>query len=122
MDDLSGGAQASVLLSLVLQTDDSQPLIIDQPEDELDKDYLLDIFLPALRKLKGRRQIVFATHDANIVVNGDADQVIYLTADHQSGHVNEEGTIDKEDVRDAILNTLDGGADAFSLRQTKYGF
>jgi hypothetical protein len=122
IDMLSGGAQASVLLSLVLETDDSQPLVLDQPEDELDRDYLLDIILPALRRLKGRRQIIFATHDANIVVNGDADRVIYLKADHDRGYVEEEGTIDDPDVRDAILNILDGGADAFSLRRAKYGF
>jgi hypothetical protein len=69
----------SLLLSLLLESDDTRPLIIDQPEDELDKSYLFETVLPALHRLKGHRQVIFATHDANIVVNGDADQV----ADHR---------------------------------------
>jgi ABC-type cobalamin/Fe3+-siderophores transport system ATPase subunit len=119
---LSGGAQVSVLLSLVLETDDTSPLIVDQPEDELDKAFLFDTLLPSLRRLKGRRQVVFATHDPNIVVNGDADQVIYLEADNEFSRAVEQGTIEQKNVKDAILNILDGGHDAFTLRQAKYGF
>lgn len=119
---LSGGAQVSVLLSLVLETDDSSPLIVDQPEDELDKAFLFETLLPALRRLKGKRQVIFATHDANIVVNGDADQVIFLEADHEFGRAVHQGTIEQAAVRDAIVRILDGGEDAFTLRQAKYGF
>lgn len=119
---LSGGAQVSVLLSLVLETDDSTPLVIDQPEDELDKAYLFETFLPALRRLKGKRQVIFATHDANIVVNGDADQVIYLEAGNEYGRIVEQGAIEGDRIRDAIVNILDGGKDAFTLRRAKYGF
>jgi ABC-type cobalamin/Fe3+-siderophores transport system ATPase subunit len=122
IDELSGGAQVSVLVSLVLETDDANPLVIDQPEDELDKAYLFETFLPALRRLKGRRQVIFATHDANIVVNGDAGQVIFLKADHEFGRIAEQGTIEENKVKDAIVNTLDGGREAFTLRQAKYGF
>ncbi len=122
IDALSGGAQVSVLVSLVLETDDTNPLVVDQPEDELDKAYLFETLLPALRRLKGRRQVIFATHDANIVVNGDADQVIYLQADHQFGRIAEQGTIEEQRVKEAIVNILDGGRDAFTLRQAKYGF
>jgi ABC-type cobalamin/Fe3+-siderophores transport system ATPase subunit len=122
LGNLSGGAQVSVLLSLVLETDDSEPLIVDQPEDELDKAFLFETLLPALRRLKGRRQVIFATHDANIVVNGDADQVIYLQADQEFGRVVQQGTIDQTEVKDAIVRILDGGRDAFTLRQAKYGF
>lgn len=63
---LSGGAQVSVLLSLILETDDTTPLVVDQPEEEADKKFLMDVLLPALRRLKGRRQVVFATHDADL--------------------------------------------------------
>ena len=122
IDELSGGAQVSVLLSLVLETDDSTPLIIDQPEDEMDKAYLFDVLLPALHRLKGRRQVIFATHDANIVVNGDADQVIFLEADFKQGRISAQGAIEEAKVKKAIVDTLDGGRDAFSLRQAKYGF
>ncbi len=122
MAKLSGGAQVSVLLSLVLEGEDTTPLVIDQPEDEIDKESLLATVLPALRRLKGKRQVILATHDANIVVNGDADQVIQLKAEAESGRIDVQGVIERVDVRDAIVNTLDGGQDAFALRQAKYGF
>jgi hypothetical protein len=67
-------------------------------------------------------QVVFATHNANLVVNGDADQVIALEADAQQGRVYASGAIEEHDVRSAIIRTLDRGDDAFSLRRAKYGF
>jgi len=112
----------SVLLSMIFETDDTAPLIVDQPEDEMDKAYLFDVLLPALRRLKGRRQVIIATHDANIVVNGDADNVIFLEADYEYGIISEQGAIEEQGVKNAIINTLDGGRDAFNLRQAKYGF
>jgi hypothetical protein len=122
MARLSGGSQVSLLLSLLLETDDDRPLVIDQPEEELDKAYLFDVVLPALRRLKGLRQILFVTHDANIVVNGDADQVVYLRADSDRGWVEADGAIETDSVRAAILTVLDGGEAAFELRSRKYGF
>ena len=122
LDDLSGGQRVSVLLSLLLETKDERPLVIDQPEDELDNRFLFDTVLPALKRLKGRRQIIGATHNANIVVNGDADQVIQLEATSNHGRVAEAGAIEDPAVRDAIVRTVDGGDDAFRLRRLKYGF
>ena len=69
--------------------------MIDQPEDELDNRFLFDTVLPALKRLKGRRQIIGATHNANIVVNGDADQVIQLEATSNHGRVAEAGAIEE---------------------------
>ena len=122
LEELSGGQRVSVLLSLLLRTSDERPLVIDQPEDELDNRFLFDTVLPVLKRLKGRRQIIVATHDANIVVNGDADQVIRLEATANRGRVTEAGAIDDPAVRDAIVRTVDGGDDAFRLRRLKYGF
>ena len=122
LDDLSGGQRVSVLLSLLLETKDDRPLVIDQPEDELDNRFLFDTVLPALKRLKGRRQIIVATHNANIVVNGDADQVIQLEATSEHGRVAQTGAIENPAVRDAIVRTVDGGDDAFRLRRLKYGF
>ena len=122
MARLSGGQQVSLLLSLLLETDDPRPILIDQPEEELDKAYLFDSVLPALRRLKGQRQVVFVTHDANIVVNGDADQVVYLEADADRGWVAAEGAIEQPAVRSAVVTVLDGGRAAFELRSVKYGF
>ena len=120
--DLSGGQRVSLLLSLLLETDDERPLIIDQPEDELDNRFLFETLLPALRRLKGRRQVILATHNANIVVNGDADQVIHLEATANRGWVAHSGAIDEPAVRDAIIRTVDGGEAAFLMRNLKYGF
>jgi len=122
LDELSGGRKVAVLLSLVLESDDPTPLVIDQPEDELDNRFLNETIIPALHRLKGKRQVIFATHNANIVVNGDADQVIVLEATARQGRIAEMGAIENRPVRDAILRTLDGGEDAFRLRRAKYGF
>ena len=120
--DLSGGQRVNVLLSLLLETDDERPLVIDQPEDDLDNRFLFETLLPILRRLKGRRQIILATHNANIVVNGDADQVIHLEATARHGRVANSGAIEEPAVRDAIVRTVDGGKAAFALRRLKYGF
>ena len=122
LQDLSGGQQVNLLLSLLLETNDERPLVIDQPEDELDNRFLFETMLPALKRLKGRRQIIVATHNANIVVNGDADQVIQLEATADSGHIACSGAIEEPAVRDAIVQTVDGGDEAFRLRRLKYGF
>ncbi len=120
--ELSGGQRVNLLLSLMLETSDDRPLVIDQPEDELDNRFLFETMLPALKRLKGRRQIILATHNANIVVNGDADQVIQLEATADKGRVARAGAIEDPVVRDAIVRTVDGGDDAFRLRRLKYGF
>ncbi len=122
LDTLSGGRKVAVLLSLLLESDDETPLVIDQPEDELDNRFLNETIIPALHRLKGKRQVIFATHNANIVVNGDADQVIALEADAQHGRVYASGAIEEPTVRDAIVRTLDGGETAFELRRAKYGY
>ncbi len=122
LNDLSGGQRISVLLSLLLETADDRPLVIDQPEDELDSRFLFDTVLSALKKLRGRRQVIVATHNANMVVNGDADMVIQLDATARRGRVACMGTIDETEVRNAIVRTVDGGEEAFRLRRRKYGF
>jgi hypothetical protein len=122
LDELSGGQRVNLLLSLLLETSDERPLVIDQPEDELDNRFLFETLLPTLGRLKGRRQVILATHNANIVVNGDADQVIQLEASAHRGHVAASGAIEDPTVRDAIVRTVDGGDEAFRLRRIKYGF
>ena len=122
IDSLSGGQRVNLLLSLLLDTNDERPLVIDQPEDQLDNRFLFETMLPALKRLKGRRQIIVATHSANIVVNGDADQVIQLEATSDRGQVACCGAIEEPAIRDAIVRTVDGGDEAFRLRRLKYGF
>lgn len=122
LEQLSGGKRISVLLSLLLETSDERPLVIDQPEDELDNQFLFKTILPALKKLRGKRQVIIVTHNANIVVNGDADMVIQLDATARQGWVACAGAIEEPAVRDAIVRTVDGGTESFRLRKRKYGF
>ena len=107
---------------MILESGDSTPLVIDQPEDEIDKAYLFDVLIPSLRRLKGKRQIIFSTHDPNIVVNADADLVIYLEANSKKSCVKSRGAIEEVGIKNAIIKILDGGEEAFKLRKQKYGF
>lgn len=120
----SAGQQATALLRVLLaQT--GMPLIIDQPEEDLDSQVIQDV-VGRLWDAKRRRQIIFASHNANLVVNGDAELVIvcdYRTAGDQSGgKIKLKGAIDLVAVRDEITVVMEGGEKAFRLRKDKYGF
>jgi energy-coupling factor transporter ATP-binding protein EcfA2 len=86
---LSLGQQQSVLLALILSSDSKRPLIIDQPEDNLDSEFIFHTFVPVLRRAKERRQVIIVTHNANIAVLGDAEQLIVFksNSDHRLWHV-----------------------------------
>src|SRR5262249_40629851 len=101
------------------------PLIIDQPEDDLDSQVILDV-VERIWKAKERRQLIFSSHNANLVVNGDAELVVgcdYRAAGDQSGgRVKVQGAIDQAEVRQEITTVMEGGEKAFRLRKEKYGF
>ena len=122
--DASAGQQATALLRVLLNTEGS-PLVIDQPEEDLDNQVILEI-VEEIWKAKRKRQIIFSSHNANIVVNGDADLVIscdYRTAgDHSGGKVKCQGAIDVEEINKEITTVMEGGKEAFRLRKEKYGF
>ena len=122
--DASAGQQATALLGVLLNQK-GPPLIIDQPEEDLDNQVILEV-VKELWKAKGNRQIIVSSHNANIVVNGDADLVIccgYRTAGDQSGgKVKCQGAIDVAEIRKEITTVMEGGRDAFRLRKEKYGF
>ena len=123
-EDASAGQQATSLLWALLNQP-GHPLIIDQPEDDLDNRMILEI-VQQIWKAKQVRQLIFSSHNANIVVNGDADLVIccdYRVAGQQSGgQIKYTGAIDMKDIRDEITKVTEGGAEAFRLRKAKYGF
>lgn len=123
-EDASVGQQATSLLWALLNQPGS-PLIIDQPEEDLDNRMILKI-VQQIWKAKQQRQLIFSSHNANIVVNGDAELVIccdYRVAGQQSGgHIKYEGAIDVENVRNEITRVTEGGPEAFKLRKEKYGF
>lgn len=126
----SPGQQASALLTLLLNQE-AGTLIIDQPEDDLDNRVIMTI-VKLLQTTKRKRQLIFATHNPNFVVNGDADKVIALTpsvepsatASVQAAQIEIEvdGAIETPPVRTAITDTMEGGQAAFELRGRKYAF
>jgi len=124
LSDLSPGQKSTAILLLTLQSG-SEPLLIDQPEDDLDNRFVYDDVVQRLRSAKRRRQLVVATHNANIPVLGDAEQIIVLeavSADPPRGHVSAHGPMDDAGVRSAAEKILEGGEQAFRKRREKYGW
>lgn len=127
LENLSKGQKATAVLLLLLLESDS-PLIIDQPEDDLDNRFITEAVVPRMREEKQLRQFVFSTHNANIPVLGDAELIVGLSA---SGEAEEGkafirpehmGSIDAEPVRELVEDILEGGKHAFETRRLKYGF
>jgi energy-coupling factor transporter ATP-binding protein EcfA2 len=118
---LSLGQQQSILLSLLLSSDGSDPLIIDQPEDNLDGEFIYSSFVPVLRRAKERRQIVIVTHNANIAVLGDAEQIVVLRSQSDRGLIAARGSIDDPATRSAACSILEGAREAFIRRAKIYG-
>lgn len=112
----SQGEQAATLLN-ILMNQSNGPLIIDQPEEDLDNKIINQI-IQTIRTAKSNRQLILATHNANITVNGDSENVIELVLGKQKSG----GAIDQPEVRKAITDTMEGGKDAFELRRKKYNF
>lgn len=122
--DASAGQQATALLTVLLSQGGS-PLIIDQPEDDVDSKMTTDI-VQQLWMSKTRRQLVFASHNANFVVNGDAELVVCCdyskVGDQTGGQLKALGAIDNAVIREEITAVTEGGRAAFKLRKEKYGF
>ncbi|MCC7381700.1 MAG: AAA family ATPase [Deltaproteobacteria bacterium] len=122
----TGQKATAVLLLLLLESE--APLVVDQPEDDLDNRFISEGVVPKMREEKRRRQFLFATHNANIPVLGDAELIIGLSASGEAdqGHarVDEEktGSIDTEAVRALVEEVLEGGREAFETRRRKYRF
>jgi len=122
--DASAGQQATALLTVLLNQPGA-PLIIDQPEDDIDSKMIKDI-VEQVWKAKNKRQLIFASHSANFVVNGDAELVVccdYIkSGDQTRGSIKAVGAIDKKDIKEEIILVTEGGRHAFKLRMDQYGF
>lgn len=123
LDDLSKGQRATALLLLLLGVT-TTPLIIDQPEDDLDNRFVYDGIVQHLRDLKGVRQILVSTHNANVPVLGDAELVVVLESDgrHGTTALNGVGSLDETAIRGFAEKILEGGEEAFRARRHLYGF
>lgn len=118
---LSLGQKQSVLLALMLSAESNRPLIIDQPEDHLDSEFIYTTLVPVLRRAKERRQVIIVTHNANIAVLGDAEQIIVLKAQDDRGMIVSRGSIDHPETRRLACDILEGSTEAFKRRATIYG-
>ncbi len=120
VDRKSPGQRSSAMLPLIALAQ-TTPLIIDQPEDNVDKRLIGTVLMNVLAVLKEKRQIIVCTHDANILVGGDAEQVVVLEAESdRKGKVGQHGSIDNDDIVDTVVNLLEGGAEAFEARRKRY--
>jgi type III restriction enzyme len=120
----SAGQQATALLKALLN-EAGGPLVIDQPEEDLDTE-VIETVVSLIWEAKQKRQIIFASHNANLVVNGDAELVVHCAyaseGDHSKGKIKHLGAIDVRDIRHVITRVMEGGEKAFTLRRQKYGF
>ncbi len=127
LEAISTGQKATAVILLLL-LESKAPLIIDQPEDDLDNRFITEGIVPIIRQQKQERQFVFSTHNANIPVLGDAELILGLTASGEAGKGHAEiadkhmGSIDLQPVRELVEEILEGGKDAFEVRRSKYGF
>jgi predicted ATPase len=119
VETLSKGQKATALLPLILRPL-PYPLLFDQPEDDLDNKFIFNSLIKTVRMLKVRRQIIFVTHNANIPVLGEADQVIVMRMRSPTlADAPLSGTVDQR--KQEILDLLEGGAAAFRQREAQYG-
>ena len=117
----SVGEKSTAIPSLLLSAGD-QPIIIDQPEDDLDNQYVCNVVVDLLRRRKFSRQVIIVTHNANIPVNGDAELIVALGAENRLGKMLDFGSIDQPDIKNQVSVIMEGSAEAFRLRHERYGY
>ncbi len=110
----SPGQKSAALLAFILSYGD-KPLLLDQPEDDLDNDLIYSLIVQSIKDTKTKRQIIIVTHNPNIVVNGDSEMVHYLSVGNGQSRVS-SGSIQSESVRERICDTMEGGSKAFQNR------
>ncbi|WP_425618755.1 AAA family ATPase [Anatilimnocola sp. NA78] len=116
---LSTGQKCTTILPILL-LDSDNPLLIDQPEDNLDNRFIYEAVVESIRKVKCRRQLILNTHNPNIPVLGNAERVFVLESDGTSARMANEGTVDQ--CKTDIVTLLEGGEDAFKARKRRYAY
>lgn len=121
----SPGQKSAAILAFILNSGEN-PLIIDQPEDDLDNSLIYSLIVKSIRTMKNKRQIIIVTHNPNIPVLGDAEGIIVLERNNQ-GKVTfrkskKTGCIEEKLIREGICEIMEGGEDAFRKREQKYQY
>ena len=122
IDQLSAGQRCTAVFPLLLRLQEG-PLVVDQPEDNLDNRHIADTIAPALLEDKRGRQVTFTSHNANLVVLTDAEQIVLFDSNGSTGFVGARGFLctSASSITEHVIATLDGGRSALQLRYQKYG-
>ena len=118
-ETLSTGQKCNAILPILL-LDSDRPLLIDQPEDNLDNEFVHNIIVKSVRDVKEKRQMIFVTHNPNIPVLGEAEKILVMESDGMTGRIRNAGTVD--DCKSDIVSILEGGEDAFKKRKERYAY
>lgn len=119
ISNASAGQKTSSILTFIL-SHGTTPLILDQPEDDLDNHLVYGLIVDRLRESKEKRQIIVVTHNANIPVNGDAEYILAMDSESKLLNVLDEGTIEEREIKREICDVMEGGVQAFRLRSQRY--
>jgi ABC-type lipoprotein export system ATPase subunit len=124
IEQLSLGQKVTAILTFVFKfgkhVGDNTPLIIDQPEDNLDNQYIYNTLVTSLREIKNMRQVIIVTHSSTVVTNADAEQIIVMDSDNITGWVQTEGAITERHITQHIVNHLEGGTQSFKHKMDTY--
>ncbi len=119
LQNTSFGERCGIVVAIVLVAG-TNPIVIDQPEDNLDGKFISNVLVPLIRKQKQHRQIVLVTRDANLVIAGDSELIMILETDDQGKTKTIPASIECTEQRSKYIWILDGGETAFRLREEKY--
>lgn len=118
---LSDGQRHTILLTVAMLAESNVPLVIDQPEDDLDNAFIFSSVVTTLRAVKERRQVILVTHNPNIAVLGDSELILPMYRHSDVGKAMHRGAIDSEETRRCVVDILEGGQGAFLRRKEMYG-
>ena len=118
---LSDGQRCTILLSIAMLAESNVPLVIDQPEDDLDNAFIFSSIVTTLRAIKEKRQVILVTHNANIAVLGDSELILPMFRENDCGKAKYRGSIDTEATKLCVQDILEGGPAAFLRRKEIYG-
>ncbi|TOO40350.1 hypothetical protein CGH36_22530, partial [Vibrio parahaemolyticus] len=119
VEELSIGQRCTVALSIILENK-SRVLIVDQPEDHLDNEFIANTLINSLVKRASVVQTILSSHNANIPVLGNASMVVNLDSNGRKGFIKHSGPVEQNDIRNAIESIMEGGKDAFQRRSHFY--
>lgn len=121
---ISMGQNAVALLLLILNAaysmNDNRPLLMDQPEDDLDNSYIYSTLVSEFRNSKQKRQVIISTHNPNIPVAADAENILVLKYNGKHSYLDSSGAIDSKTTAKAVLEIMEGGQEAINRRMAKY--